>query len=94
MAMYPFSLLEDGTQVTHSHLIEKEGQKIVEVHFERPTEDGFDSIRCSLPSYEWTVWEGGFTDEELEIFDHMVRDGAHIFYELAESGGASFADAV
>ena len=29
-----------------------EDRKVV-VNFERPTEDGFDSARCELPSYTW-----------------------------------------
>jgi len=56
MAMYPLSVLEDKMQITYSNLKEENGVKIVDVHFERPTEEGFDSIRCRLPTYEWTVW--------------------------------------
>ena len=94
MAMYPFSTLADETLITYSHLIEENNEKIVYVHFERPTNDGFDSIRCRLPSYEWTVKEGRYTSEEIAMFERMLRDGAHIFYELAEAGGFDFANAV
>ena len=94
MAMYPLSILEDNTQIMYSHLKEENGIKTMDIHFERPTENGFDSIRCKLPTYEWIIWEGKYTDEELEIFEHMVRDGAHVFYELAEIGGVDFANAV
>lgn len=56
--MYPYITLADDTEITHSHLIEREGTQSVEVHFERPTEDGFISARCVLPSYEWKFNEG------------------------------------
>jgi len=94
MAMYPLSILDDNTQIMYSNLQEIDGLKSVIIHFERPTEEGFDSIRCKLPNYEWTIWEGSYTDEEMEIFENMVRGGAHIFYELAEMGGYEFANVV
>ena len=49
--MYPYITLADETEITHSHVMEHEGVQSVEVHFERPTEDGFVSARCVLPSY-------------------------------------------
>lgn len=52
--MYPYLTFDDGTEVMHSDIIEDGGAKKVLVHFERPTETGFDSIRCELPSYTWT----------------------------------------
>ena len=52
--MYPYMTLADGTEVVHSQIIEKDGVQTVLVHFERPTEGGFDSARCELPEYSWT----------------------------------------
>ncbi len=91
--MYPYMTLPDETLVTHSHLMEKDGVKTVEVHFERPVEDGFDMARCSLPSYEWIIREG-YSDQEILEFERMLRDGAHIFFKYAEAGGAQVAKAV
>ena len=51
--MYPYITLADETEITYSHVLERYARKEVEVHFERPTEDGFDVARCVLPSYEW-----------------------------------------
>ena len=50
--MYPYMTLNDGTEITHSQLLDlqHDGTITVEVHFERPTDTGFDSARCSLPS--------------------------------------------
>ena len=88
--MYPFSTLADETLITHSHLLEKNGIKTVEVHFERPTEDGFDMARCSLPSYEWIIRDG-YADYEIEVFEQMLVSGAHLFFKYAEIGGAKIA---
>ena len=49
--MYPYMTFADGTEVVHSQLIHEDGIDKVLVHFERPTDTGFDSARCELPSY-------------------------------------------
>jgi hypothetical protein len=94
MAMYQLSTLSDDTIITHSHLMYENGVDTVYVHFERPSDDGFDSVRCRLPDYKWEVWEGSYSDEEMTVFEHMVRNGAHVFYQLAKTGGFDVADAV
>ena len=43
-------------------------QECIDVHFERPTKNEFDSVRIKLPTYEVTVWEGNYSDEEIEFF--------------------------
>ncbi len=92
--MYPYITLADETLVTHSQLLDKNGVKTVEVHFERPSKENFlDSARCSLPTYEWTICDG-YTDEEILEFEKMLHDGAHIFYKYAELGGAQIAKAI
>ena len=50
--MYPYLTLADGTEVVHSELLEGERGGRVLVHFERPSADGFDSVRFELPSYQ------------------------------------------
>lgn len=91
--MYPYITLADETEITHSHLLGEEEKKSVEVHFERPKPYGFDSARCSLPSYQW-ILRDGFTDEEIVMFERMLHDGAHLFFKYAESGGINVAKAV
>ena len=66
--------------------MEHEGVQLVEVHFERPTEDGFVSARCVLPSYEWKFNEG-FRPDELALFDEFLRHNAHLLYRYAAQGG-------
>ena len=83
-------ILSDETEISHSHIIEENGEKIVEVHFERPKEDGFDVARCSLPAYKWIKREG-FSEQEIEIFEKFLRSNAHLLYKYAENGGIHIA---
>lgn len=88
--MYPYMVLADEIEVVHSNVIEKNGEKVVEVHFERPTEEGFDVARCTLPSYTWIKIEG-FSDSELHVFEKFLHSNAHLLYKYAENGGIKFA---
>ena len=91
--MYPYITLADGTLITHSHLLGDGENKSIEVHFERPSPNCFDSARCRLPSYEWIVRDG-YTDDEIEMFEQILRDGADMFYKYAGLGGMKVAQAV
>lgn len=88
--MYPYITLSDETAVTHSHIIERNEQKEIEVHFERPTENGFDTARCILPSYNWKINEG-FSRNEISFFEQFLQNNAHLFYKYAENGGVKVA---
>ena len=84
--MYPYMTLADGTEIVHSQIITKDGIDHVIVHFERPTDDGFDDARCTLPEYVWTDVHG-FSQDEMDIFNEMVHTNAHLFYKYARLGG-------
>lgn len=84
--MYPYITLADETDITHSHIIDDNGINKIEVHFERPTDNGFDTARCSLPAYNW-IKRDGFTDEEIQLFEQLLRNNAHLLYRYAENGG-------
>jgi len=88
--MYPYITLSDETLITHSHILDKNGIMSVEVHFERPVDGGFNSARCSLPSYEW-IFIDGYTDEEIKVFQQFLKDNAHLLYNYARSGGVQIA---
>lgn len=85
--MYPYMTLSDETEITHSQTFDENGVKSVEVHFERATDNGFDTARFSLPSYRILLREGQYTDEEIEKFKTFLRNNAHLIYEFAENGG-------
>jgi len=84
--MYSYITLPDNTEITHSHVIEEQGVQMVEVHFERPTENGFESARCVLPSYQWKFNEG-FKPEEITFFNEFLQHNAHLLYRYAAQGG-------
>ncbi len=88
--MYPYMKLADETEITHSHILEEDNVKKVEVHFERPTEEGFDMARCVLPSYEWMEKEG-FSETEIALFGQFLESNAHLLYRYAENGGNKIA---
>ncbi len=88
--MYPYMTLADETEIVHSQIIEEEGKQKVIVNFERPTEEGFDFARCELPDYKWTEREG-YSDEEMVIFEELLRHNAHLLYKYAADGGIHIA---
>ena len=84
--MYPYITLADETEITHSDVLNHNGIQVVEVHFERPREYGFDTARCILPSYQWKYNEG-YSAEEICFFEEFLRNNAHLLYRYAEQGG-------
>ena len=88
--MYPYIELMDETLITHSQIIDKNGERTVEVHFERPITGGFDVARCSLPSYEW-IKRDGFSNDDIQYFEELLANHAHLFFKYAECGGLQIA---
>ncbi len=88
--MYPYMELGDGTEIVRSHLIDENDIKKVIVHFEQPTENGFNFARCELPSYTW-IKEDGYSKEVLHMFVELLKCNAHLIYKYAENGGISIA---
>ena len=81
--VYPFMTLSDNTEVVHS---EMHPDGTVKVYFEKPIFQGFKSVECILPGYEW-LNNNGFSEEELEYFDEYVHSLAHIIIDLSQNGG-------
>lgn len=88
--MYPYMTLADETEIVHSQIIEENNVQKVIVHFERPTEDGFDSARCELPTYKWILNEG-YSEEEISMFEQLLHSNAHLLYKYAANGGIQIA---
>lgn len=88
--MYAYMILEDETEVTHSHLVDNNGESLVEVHFERPTANGFDVARCVLPEYKW-VMINGYSQNEIMNFENYLKRNAHLIFKYASSGGIKLA---
>lgn len=88
--MYPYMTLADETEIVHSQIIEDDNMQKVIVHFERPTEIGFDSARCELPTYNWLSVKG-YSKEEIDKFDKLLQSNAHLIYKYAANGGIQIA---
>ena len=83
--MHTICKYADDTELVISDLIKREnGEEIIKIVFERPTEQGFDTLIFELPSYKIVENDGNYTDEEIEIFKKVVEQGAAHFYEIAK----------
>lgn len=90
--MYPYVKYPDGTEVVFSDIyLGKNGEECIDVQFERPTKDGFDSIRIKLPSYEIVIWEGNYSAEEIQFFKKITENSADLFYKYSKEGGFKLA---
>ena len=84
---YNYVDLEDGTQVAYSNVLDN---GTVEVSVERPVELGFDSARCSLPTFKWTDIEG-FNDEDMAYLNTFVHNNAPLILRLAREASKNYA---
>lgn len=80
--LYPYMTLTDETEIVHSQIIEEQGEKKIIVHFERPTENGFGSARCELPSYRW-ILQDGYSDAEISDFEELLKKNTWQIWESA-----------
>ena len=67
MVLYPYVKLGDGTEVLHTQIIEEDGMEKVEVHFERPIENGFMTARFILHKQHKSMDYKGGSDVQLQI---------------------------
>ena len=90
--VYEFAKYSDETLVVFSDIRKKEnGEEYIRISFERPTENGFDTVVFDLASYEILEKYGNYTDKEIEEFRETVEKGAHLFFKYAREGGLKFA---
>lgn len=82
--MYPFMTLDDEAEIVHSEM-KPDGQ--VKVYVEKPDDRDFlHNAVCWIPGYRWEEING-FTKEEIERYDEVIRSTAHIILELSQCGG-------
>ena len=90
--MYPYVKYSDETEVMFSDVYtDDDGNECIDVHFERPNENGFDSVRITLPTYKIKVWEGNYSEEEIAFFKKVVENSSDLFYKYAREGGLKLA---
>lgn len=80
--LYPYMTLIDEAEIVYSQLIGHGSAEKVIVHFERPTENGFDSARCELPAYRW-VLQDGYSDREISAFEEFLKKNARQIWKYA-----------
>ncbi|MCD8117504.1 MAG: hypothetical protein LUE21_10400 [Oscillospiraceae bacterium] len=86
--MYPFMTLSDGTEIVHSEM-KPDGR--VKVYVEKPDDEAFfRNAVCWLPGYQWED-NHGFTGEELERYEEVIRSTAHLILEFSQCGGFAHA---
>lgn len=84
--LHPYMTFADETEVCHTQILDRPQGETVEVHFERPTDNGFCTARCELPSYQWLI-QDGFTPDEIAGFEDFLRANAHLIFKYAREGG-------
>jgi hypothetical protein len=86
--MYPFMTLNDGTEIVHSDM---DNFGNVKVYIETADEKlGFKHASCYLPSYRWENI-CGYSDEDVQRFEEIIRSTAHLILEFAKNGGFEYA---
>lgn len=82
--MYPYMTLPDDTEITHSEMMH-DGH--VKVYIETPDlKDGFHNVTCWLPEYRWEEING-YSKAELDYFQGLIRNNAHLILEFSQKGG-------
>ena len=74
MMMHEFVKYPDETLVVFSDIRKKEnGEEYLIVCFERPTNNGFDTVIFELPSYNIIKQDGNYSEEEIKRKFFCVR---------------------
>ena len=82
--MYPYLTLDEDTVIVHSDMDEN-GR--VKVYIEKPDDkDGFHHAVCMLPDYEWKEING-FSQAEINAYQTLIENNAHMILELSQCGG-------
>ena len=76
-----YRVLPDETTVVYS---QRQADKTVIVHLERPTEHGFDSARCRLAPVRW-LEHSGYSRWEICAFETMLLREEEQLLALAEA---------
>lgn len=83
--MYYYSTV-DNIVTTHSALLEKDGFDVIEVHFERPSKNGFDFLDMTLPG-EFVNKAFGFSEDEIIKLKKYAKNNSSLIWDFAQKGG-------
>ena len=48
-------------------------------------------LEYNYPHTKVTVWEGNYSEEEIDFFKQIVQNSADLFYKYAKEGGFKIA---
>jgi len=90
--MHPFCKYSDGTEVVFSDIRKNDNnEETIWICFERPTDEGFDTIIFELPSYKIVRQDGNYSQKEIDTFRVVVERAAPSLYRWAREGGIKIA---
>lgn len=89
--LYPYLKLEDETEILHTHVLHDGEREYIEVHFEKPTEDGFCSARCRWPGYQW-IFNNGYDDADIRFFEELILNSVKEMWQKVSDNSIKWSD--
>ena len=83
--MYYYSTV-NNIVMTHSALYEKDGFDVIDVHFERPNQNGFDFLDLTLPG-EIPNKSYGFSENDILKLRKYAKNNSSLIWDFAQKGG-------
>ena len=85
--VYEFAKYPDETLVVFSDIRKKDnGEEYIRVSFEKPTENGFDTVVFELPSYEIVEQDGNYSEEEIKELEIQLKKVLIYSLNMQEKG--------
>ena len=76
----------NGIIMNHSEVMRKNGFEVIQIHFERPNDKGFDFLDMELPG--GNIYKSfGFSEDDILELKEYVRDNDSLIWEFARNGG-------
>ena len=90
MSQFPYLILQDYTEVTHSEILKEDGTEKVRVYFSRMRDEAlYDTAVCELPSYTWLQNEG-FSPDDIRSFAMLLHKNQADIFDCARKGKEDF----
>ena len=79
----------NNVTLTFSNIFTENNIEMLNVRFERPTENGFDFAEGKIPHFSFHK-SCGFTEDEILHFEKYLKNNASLIWDIArEKDGAS-----
>ena len=87
---YFFSETDEVTLTFSDIHVNRSGMEFIRIYFERPNENGFDSLESTLPSLKIKKTVGFTAEESARLLDY-ARTNAFLIWEIAREDGEKVA---